>query len=501
MTHDPGQVLFIFEMANNHMGSLDHGVRIIREVHAVSKDFPFRFGFKFQYRHLDTLIHPDYRGRTDLKYIKRFLETNLSEEHGRQLKDEAAGLGFVSVCTPFDEPSVERIERHGYDLVKIASCSLCDWPLLERIAESGKPVIASTAGAPLEDIDKVVSFFEHRQIELALLHCVAEYPTKDANLRLGQIDLLRRRYGNLRIGYSTHERPDNFDAVKLALAKGASILEKHVGLAAEGITLNAYSAGPAQVRRWLEAASQALAMCGDGRTRSAFAADELSSLRSLRRGLFARRRLAPGQRLTAAEVLLAMPAGPDQLTADSLSKYSELQATAEIAPGAALLTTNTRRRDVRQQIYMAVKRVKALLQTSGVVIPPKVDLEISHHYGIDRFDEFGLTMLTVVNRQYCKKVLVLLPGQRHPEQYHKIKEETFHVLYGDVWVNLDGLVRQCGKGDLVVIERGVRHSFGTAGGAILEEVSLTHRPGDSYYTDPAVAANGNRKTVLTYWLE
>ena len=53
--------------------------------------------------------------------------------------------------------------------------------------------------------------------------------------------------------------------------------------------------------------------------------------------------------------------------------------------------------------------------------------------------EFGLLLLTVVNREYCKKLLVSLPGQKHPEQYHKQKEETFHVLYGSIELELDGL--------------------------------------------------------------
>ena len=53
--------LFIFEMANNHMGSVEHGLRIVRAMREVSKDFPFNFGIKLQYRDIDTFIHPDYQ--------------------------------------------------------------------------------------------------------------------------------------------------------------------------------------------------------------------------------------------------------------------------------------------------------------------------------------------------------------------------------------------------------------------------------------------------------
>ena len=76
--------------------------------------------------------------------------------------------------------------------------------LVPRLAAAGahrathKPIIASVAGVALEDIDKVVSFFQHREKDLTLLHCVAEYPTANANLQLNQIDLLRERYGTCR---------------------------------------------------------------------------------------------------------------------------------------------------------------------------------------------------------------------------------------------------------------------------------------------------------------
>jgi len=493
--------LFVMEMANNHMGSLEHGLRIIREVHEACRGFEFVFGFKLQYRHLDTIIHPDYRTRTDVKYVKRFLETRLEPEELLALKHLMQDLGFVTVCTPFDELSVDLVEEHGYDYIKIASCSLTDWPLLERIARTDKPLIASTAANTLEDIDRAVSFFEHRGKELTLMHCVGRYPTPDNALGLNQIDLLANRYPQLRIGYSTHENPDNLDAIKIAVAKGATVFEKHVGVPTAEFPLNAYSATPEQVRRWLAAAREAFAMCGIRGRRPDFTDEELQTLHCLRRGAFAARRIQRGQRISPEDLFLALPASEGQVTANDLSKYSEFQATADIEPNSPLLWSNVSRKDTRAKVYAIVARVRKLLRKSGVAIPPKADLEISHHYGIDRFEEFGLTMLTVVNRSYCKKLIVLLPGQSHPEQYHNIKEETFHVLYGDVWVTLDGVTRQCKKGDLVVVERGARHAFGTASGAVLEEISSTHLIEDSYYTDPAIMDNSHRKTLLTYWLE
>jgi sialic acid synthase SpsE len=212
--------LFIFEMANNHAGDVEHGKRIIRELKAVCANYPaaFQFAIKFQYRNLDTFIHPYYQDRKDLPYVKRFSETRLSEEDYKALKDEATNQGFRTICTPFDELSVDLIEKHQYEIIKVASCSFTDWPLLERIAKSDRPIIASTAGASLEEMDRVVSFLEHREKKLCLMHCVGAYPTVRAHLQLNQLDLLRKRYPEVTIGFSTHEEPSNVDSIKIAIA-------------------------------------------------------------------------------------------------------------------------------------------------------------------------------------------------------------------------------------------------------------------------------------------
>ena len=57
------KALFVFEMANNHMGNVEHGLKIIRKLHEVSSRFDFNFGVKLQYRDLDTFIHPDFRNK------------------------------------------------------------------------------------------------------------------------------------------------------------------------------------------------------------------------------------------------------------------------------------------------------------------------------------------------------------------------------------------------------------------------------------------------------
>ena len=256
--------LFIFEMANNHQGDVEHGKKIIRAMAAVSTPYreQFNFAIKFQYRDLDTFIRPDYKDRDDIKNIKRFKETRLYQEEFLELKREAEVCNFFTICTPFDELSAQRIAAQKYDAIKIASCSFTDWSLIETIATTKLPVIASTAAATLEDIDKIVQFFNHRNIPLSLMHCVAEYPTPASRLELNQISLLKQRYPDLRIGFSTHEEPSEMDSIKIAVAKGAKIFERHVGVATDKISLNKYSSTPEEISSWLTAAKKAFDICG-----------------------------------------------------------------------------------------------------------------------------------------------------------------------------------------------------------------------------------------------
>ena len=153
--------LVIFEMANNHMGSLAHGIKIIEEYAKFIAEFPvFTFAIKLQYRDLDTFIRPDYVGRTDVKHIKRFEETRLSDRECKKLVSAMQQMNFLKICTPFDENSVDRVSSDNFDILKIASCSFGDWPLLERAVQAKLPIIASTAGATIEQIDNVISFLK-----------------------------------------------------------------------------------------------------------------------------------------------------------------------------------------------------------------------------------------------------------------------------------------------------------------------------------------------------
>ncbi len=490
--------LFVFEMANNHMGDVQHGIRIIQAFKEVSKDFDLNFSFKLQHRD-DSFFHPDFVHRKDMKYIKRFTETKLSRDDFKRLKDEIVNSGFISMCTPWDEPSVDLMDELGFEIIKIASCSFLDWPLLERVAKSNKTIIASTAGAGVDDIDRVVSFFAHRNKDFAIMHCVGEYPCLRDHLELNQIDYFRSRYPDIPIGFSTHEEPDNFDSIRVAVAKGASLFEKHVAIVTEKYAKNAYSATPEQIKKWLEAAVDTYKMCGVRNKRKQITEKEIADLVPLYRGVFANRDIKAGEKITMRDVFLAMPNTNGQLVAKDMSKYSEFYAKADIKKNDPVMGSEVESKELRSNVLQIVNSLRKILKESHIVLPPYVDIEISHHYGIEKFDGWGAILIKVINRAYSKILVVMFPGQHYPRHHHNQKDESYHLLYGDLSIEVDGVEKKMTCGELLSINKNTPHSFRTQSGAIIEEIATTYLQGDSVYEDDKINRNSDRKTLLTFW--
>jgi sialic acid synthase SpsE len=377
--------LFIFEMANNHMGDVDHGLRIVNEFSKVVGKFNFDIGFKLQYRDLKSFIHPNYRERKDIKYVKRFSETVLTKDQYKRIKDEIIRLKFISICTAFDEVSVDLIEEHGYDIIKVGSCSFTDWPLLERIVAVSKPIILSTAGATIDEIDNVVNFFEHRDKHFALLHCVGEYPTQKQNLQLNQLDFFKNRFPKLPIGYSTHELPTNMDSIKVAAGKGAMVFERHVGIRTDKYSLNDYSSTPDEVVKWLESAQDVYDMCGVKNQRRTISAKEEADLDGLKRGVFVLKSIVKGEKIDRSKIFLAIPNCENQILANNLSKYSQFISEKDMNPLEPILFSDVKLVDLREVITNIANRVKKLLHEAKISLPEKIEVELSHHYGIAKF--------------------------------------------------------------------------------------------------------------------
>ena len=328
---EPFEDLFVLEMANNHWGDLDRGMRIIKDFGQVVRFNNVRASIKLQFRDPDNFIHKDFRDRDDIRYVKKTLATALQRDDFAQLVEAVRRAGCIPMATPFDASSVDLCRELKLPLVKLASSDLNDWVLIEKIATLRVPVIASSGGSSLKDIDDLVTFFRNREIPLALNHCVSLYPSEDTELELNQIDFLRNRYPGLMIGFSTHEYHDWTSSMLVAYAKGARTFERHIDIDDGEHEVSPYCSLPDQVDEWFKAFWKVKEMCGaPGVAKRIPPQREVDYLDGLVRGVYARRSLAAGEVLTDDDIYLAVPLLKGQMSCRELIAGEEL-----IAPIAA----------------------------------------------------------------------------------------------------------------------------------------------------------------------
>ncbi len=489
--------LFIFEMANNHQGSVKHGIEIIHAMGKIARENGIKAAVKLQYRDLATILHPDIKNDPTNKQAKRFLDTKLTDEQFLTLVKEIKKENMLAMCTPFDEKSVDLCVKHKIDILKIASCSCLDWPLMEAAAKAQNPIIISTGGIATEDIDKIYNFSLHRNLNFALLHCVSIYPAPVELLHLSFIQRMCQRYRNINIGYSGHEEPDDCIPAMLSVACGAKIFERHVGIACNESQLNAYSSSPEQVERWVKSILSAQLMCGNTFGDKIIAVDEQQSLHSLMRGVYANHDLHKGQLLTKDKVFFALPCEKNQITSGEFKE--NILCENDYTKNAPITEKIKESSSAKMRGY--IHRIKAMLNEANITVGDNFELEISHHYGVENYGEYGVAIISIVNRQYCKKLLIVLPNQKHPLHLHKRKEETFQVLYGNLDVHLEANDLHLQTGELLTVLPNQYHNFSSLNGCVFEEISTTHYKDDSYYFDEEISRKDpmERKTILKEW--
>lgn len=319
INRDTFEDLFVLELANNHWGDLQRGLRIIREFSSVVRYHNVRAAIKLQFRDANDFIHKKFLHRDDIRYIKKTMDTRLTRDELAQMTEAVRRAGCVKMATPFDEKSVDLCVELGVEIVKVASSDIADWPLLERIAKTRKPVLVSTGGSSLKDIDDMVTFFDNRNIPLAINHCVSLYPAEDAELQLNQIDFLRNRYPGHVIGLSTHEYHDWRSSMLIAYAKGARAFERHIDIKTDDKPFSPYCSTPEQIAEWFQAFQKAREMCGaPGTEKAPSTQKEIDYLTSLVRGVYAAKDLPAGHVLTPEDYYLAIPLQKGQLSCREL---------------------------------------------------------------------------------------------------------------------------------------------------------------------------------------
>ncbi len=218
----------VAEIGTNHQGSLDIALKMIDMCCDAGVD-----AVKFQKRDNRTLYTKSFYDspyNSENAFGSTYGEHREAlefDEHGFQAVARAArakGLRFY--CTAFDEPSVDFLVDRVVDAIKIASGSLKDVPLLNKVRDTGLPVYLSTGGGTLVDINRALLALGKTHPKL--LQCTASYPCKPEELDLGVITKYRQMWPYLEIGASLHD--NGIWSAVAAYVLGARTIEKHVTL-------------------------------------------------------------------------------------------------------------------------------------------------------------------------------------------------------------------------------------------------------------------------------
>ena len=227
---------------------------------------------------------------------------------------------------------------------------------------------------------------------------------------------------------------------------------------------------------------------------------ERESLRSLKRGAYAKVPIKQGEQLSCEKLFFAMPVQDGQLIADDWR--ADLVADQDYETNSLIAGTVANKEEEDDAlIFDILLQVRAMLNRARISINDDASIEISHHYGLQRFREHGAVIITCINRDYAKKLIIQLPRQKHPYHHHRRKEETFQLLFGDMEITKDGYKKSLVPGEAFLVEPKAWHKFHTLDGAIVEEVSSTHFNDNSFYEDPKIAKmeRRERKTNVDNW--
>tara|TARA_R110001632_G_scaffold66751_3_gene157081 strand:- start:129 stop:1130 length:1002 start_codon:yes stop_codon:yes gene_type:complete len=217
-------VFIIAEIAQAHNGSID---RVFKYIDALGKTGVDAIKFQTHIAHAESSIYEPFRVKfsdqdaTRYDYWKR-MEFTKEEWVAIKSRCEAVGLEFMS--SPFSNAAVDLLEEIGVERYKIGSGEVNNFLLLEKIAQTGKPIILSSGMSSLDELDKTVAFLKARKADFSILQCTTSYPTPAERYGLNVIQELKERY-QVTVGYSDHSA--DVGTCIAAAALGAEILEFH----------------------------------------------------------------------------------------------------------------------------------------------------------------------------------------------------------------------------------------------------------------------------------
>jgi pseudaminic acid synthase len=254
----------IAEISNNHLADEERACRLIEAAAKIGAH-----AVKIQTYDADALTidsdRPEFIIRTPpwegLNYYQLYRKIALPSEATARLFRVARDCGITLFSSPFDERAVGLLQQLGCPAYKIASFEMCDDPLLRAVARTGRPVVMSTGVACLADVEQSLRVLRESGCEdVALLHCISEYPANLADMNLRALDALASL--GCAVGLSDHSL-GNLAAV-LAVARGAVLIEKHFTLArADGGPDASFSLEPPEFEALLRSVREAWMALGD----------------------------------------------------------------------------------------------------------------------------------------------------------------------------------------------------------------------------------------------
>lgn len=164
-------------------------------------------------------------GNADVSIYEIMDRCALNEEEELELKRYVESLGMSFLSTPFSRAAAERLEKFGVAAYKIGSGEMNNYPLIEHIAEYGKPMIVSTGMNDIASISKTVNIMEKKGTPYALMHTTNLYPTEPRLVRLGAMQEIMQEFPNVPVGLSDHTLNNN--ACIAAMTLGAKLVERH----------------------------------------------------------------------------------------------------------------------------------------------------------------------------------------------------------------------------------------------------------------------------------
>jgi len=226
----------IAEMSNNHLKNLAKAKQLLATaadcgVDAVKIQTYTADSLTIDCQKPDFIIQdPLWRGQS---YYQLYKSISMPLEWTAELFDLAKKIGITIFSSPFDEAAVDLLHSLNAPAYKIASFEANDWPLIQKVSHTKKPIIISTGTSTFSEISELISQDWIDTSNIALLHCVSSYPANSSMMNLNAIDRLKQL--QTIIGLSDHSLQPL--ASIIAIAKGASIIEKH-------FTLSRHDGGP-----------------------------------------------------------------------------------------------------------------------------------------------------------------------------------------------------------------------------------------------------------------